>query len=64
MPVKKSMLDEYSLKLINECYESRNKYDKFSEEYDTIDYIITRFFEHKNLEVMRNEMLKNAELFL
>ena len=63
MQIDNIAIQNYVL-LLSLCINKRNEYDFFSKEYNIIDNIITRYFEHKSVEKLRSEMLDNSHLFL
>lgn|GEM_PF-5632613 len=63
MQIDNIAIQNYVL-LLSLCINKRNEYDFFSKEYNIIDNIIARYFEHKSVEKLRSEMLDNSHLFL
>ena len=64
MQVDNFLINQSAVELIALCIQKRNELERFSEEYDILDNIITHYFEHKSVEKLRSEMLDNSHLFL
>ena len=64
MQIDNFLINQSDVELIALCIQKRNELERFTEEYDILDNIITHYFQHIDIEKLRIEIGNNSELFL